>query len=168
MVAWMQPPVKLPAGKRMFYGKEIRMRLDGWCWASFFGRWVVGLIFLMAGWFKVFNMGAVEHARRLFVEGYADTWIPAWLLWPLGVSIPFVELIGGALVCVGLRVRESLIAFGGILVIVTYGHLLKDPFHDISGHIFTRLALVVLVLMIPRERDHGSLDYWFFYRKNEE
>jgi len=143
------------------------MRLDGWCWASFFGRWVLGLTFLMAGWYKVFTLTAVEHARRYFVEGYAETWIPALLLWTLGFLIPFVELIAGALVCVGFRVREALISMGAVLVIVTYGHLLKEPLFDIQGHIFTRLALVVLVLMIPRERDHGSLDYLVFHRKHE-
>ncbi len=143
------------------------MRLDGWCWASFFSRWVLGLTFLMAGWYKVFTMTAVEHARHYFVEGYAETWIPVWLLWTFGFLIPFVELIAGALVCVGFRVREALISMGAVLVIVTYGHLLKEPLFDIQGHIFTRLALMVLVLMIPRERDHGSLDYLVVHRKRE-
>lgn len=27
-------------------------RLDGWSWAIFFVRWVLGLIFFMAGWWK--------------------------------------------------------------------------------------------------------------------
>lgn len=143
------------------------MRLDGWCWASFFSRWVLGLTFLMAGWYKVFTMTATEHARQYFVGGYAETWIPIWLLWTLGFLIPFVELIAGALVCVGFRVREALISMGAVLVVVTYGHLLKEPLFDIQGHIFTRLALLVVVLMIPRERDHGSVDYLVFHRKRE-
>ena len=28
-----------------------RKRLDGWSWALFFVRWVLGLIFFMAGYF---------------------------------------------------------------------------------------------------------------------
>jgi uncharacterized membrane protein YphA (DoxX/SURF4 family) len=32
-------------------------RLDGWSWAIFFVRWVLGLIFFMAGWWKTFDLG---------------------------------------------------------------------------------------------------------------
>ena len=60
-------------------------------WAILFARLVLGLIFGMAGWGKIFQMGVVEHAHRYFVDPYAPTWIPSWLLWTLGLSIPFVE-----------------------------------------------------------------------------
>ena len=67
-------------------------------WALLFARLVLGLIFGMAGWGKVFTMTPAGHAHRFFVDRYADTWIPAWLLWALGLSIPFVELAAGWLV----------------------------------------------------------------------
>ena len=140
---------------------------DNWCWARFFARWVLGLIFLMSGWYKVFDLTAYEHASRFFVQGYADTWIPSWLLWALGFTIPFVELIAGALVCMGLRLRESLILLGGVLVIVAYGHLLKEPIYDITAHIFPRLTLLLFILMLPDNRDYASLDYWLHYRDRE-
>ena len=79
---------------------------QSYCWAAFVARWMLGLIFLMAGWFKVFEMGAVQHAQMLFVEGYQDSWIPVWLLWATGFVIPFVELLAGVLLLVGWRVRE--------------------------------------------------------------
>src|SRR5262245_52148733 len=94
-------------------------------WAILFARLVLGLIFGMAGWVKVFKIGAVAHAHRYFLDPYATTWIPTWLLWAFGVSIPFVELIAGWLVFAGLLVRPSLVALGCVLAIVTYGHLLK-------------------------------------------
>ncbi len=72
--------------------------------------------------------------------------------------IPFLELIAGGLLCLGFRVKESLAVLGSTLVIVTYGHLLKEPFFDISGHIFSLLVLVVFILMVPRERDGLSVD----------
>lgn len=127
-------------------------------WALFFGRWVVGLTFAMAGWWKVFALGPGEHARRFFVEGFAETWIPVALLQALGWSIPWLELVAGVLVCLGWRRREAYPALGGILVLVTYGHLLQEPLFDISGHIFTRLALLLFVLMVPANRDRWSLD----------
>ena len=138
--------------------------LDGWTWALFFARWVLGLTFFMAGWWKCFGMGPVEHARGYFVEGFAETWIPAFLLWGLGVAIPPLELIAGALVCLGFRLRESLVVLGAILVIVTYGHLLLEPLFSLQGHIFIRLALLLFVLAGPRERDLLSVDGWLAAR----
>jgi hypothetical protein len=45
----------------------------------------------------------------------------------VGVIIPLIELIAGALVILGLRVRDALVALGFVLVIVTFGHLLREP-----------------------------------------
>ena len=79
-------------------------------WAILFARSVLGLIFFMAGVWKVFGLGPMEHARQLFVEPYAKTFLPAWSLWATGYVVPFVELVAGALVLIGLRTREALIA----------------------------------------------------------
>src|SRR6266513_2469333 len=128
-------------------------------WAIVFARLVLGLIFFMAGVMKVFQMGPLEHARKYFLP-FSDTFLPVWLLWTVGVAIPFVELVAGALVIVGLRTRDALIALGVVLVIVTFGHLLHDPLFSFSGHVIPRLALLLFVLCLPREDDRFSLDYF--------
>ncbi|MFQ5748499.1 MAG: DoxX family membrane protein [Planctomycetota bacterium] len=129
-------------------------------WAALFARLVLGLTFFMAGWWKCFELGPVEHARRFFVAGFAESWIPAWLLWGLGVVVPAAELAGGALVLLGFRLREALVALGFLLALVTYGHLLQEPLFSLSAHIFPRLVLLLVVLVIPREADRFSLDAW--------
>lgn len=133
---------------------------DGWSWALLFARWVLGLTFFMAGWWKTFELGPVGHARRYFLDGFSDSWIPLWLLWALGVAIPVVELVAGGLVCLGWRRREALVALGVILVVVTYGHLLAEPLYSLQSHIFIRLALLLFVLAGPAERDRWSVDRW--------
>ena len=132
-------------------------------WAVLFARLVLGLIFFMAGFWKVFQLGPLEHARKYFLP-FADTFLPVWSLWFVGVTIPFVELLGGALLLIGLRVREALVALGGVLVIVTFGHLLRDPLFNFSGHVIPRLALLLFLLWCPREVDWLSLDF-FWARK---
>ena len=132
---------------------------SGWKWSIFTVRCVLGLIFFMAGWWKCFTLSPTEHARMFFLEGFADHWIPEWLLWPLGVSIPVVELVAGALVCLGLFRRWAYIALGAILVTVTYGHLLREPLFSTTGHIFPRLALLVFVWVAPMKHDVLSLDW---------
>ena len=126
-------------------------------WAILFARLVLGLIFFMAGVMKVFQLGSLEHARKYFLP-FSDTFLPIWSLWAVGVTIPFIELISGALVLLGLRTRDALIALGMVLVIVTFGHLLHDPLFDFSGHVIPRLALLLFVLCLPREDDRFSLD----------
>ena len=144
--------MRLPQVSRQIMGIE-RQR----SWALLFARLVLGLIFFMAGVWKVFQLGPLEHARKYFLP-FADTFLPIWSLWLAGVTIPVVELVAGALLLVGLRVREALIALGGVLVIVTFGHLLHDPLFNFSGHVIPRLALLLFLLWSPRELDRYSID----------
>jgi thiosulfate dehydrogenase (quinone) large subunit len=126
-------------------------------WALLFARLVLGLIFFMAGVWKVFQLGPLEHARKYFLP-FSDTFLPIWSLWLVGVTIPVVELLAGALLLLGLRVREALIALGGVLVIATFGHLLREPLFNFSGHVIPRLALLLFLLWCPREHDRYSVD----------
>src|ERR1700694_730057 len=127
-------------------------------WALLFARLVLGLIFFMAGAWKVFQLGPLQHARKYFLP-FADTFLPVWSLWFVGVIIPFIELIAGALVILGLRTREALVSLGFVLAIVTFGHLLKEPLYEFHTHVIPRLALLLFVLVLPREDDRFSVDY---------
>ena len=126
-------------------------------WAILFARAVVGLIFFMAGVWKVFSLTPVGHVRKWFLP-FQDTFLPTWSLWAVGFTIPFIEMIAGAMVIIGLRTRIALIALGVVLVIVTFGHLLHEPLYPFHEHVIPRLALVLLVLLIPESSDRFSLD----------
>jgi len=134
-------------------------------WALLFARVVLGLIFFMAGVYKVFQLGPLEHARKYFLP-YADTFLPVWSLWATGVAIPFIELIAGSLVILGLRTREALVSLGFVLAIVTFGHLLKEPLYEFHTHVIPRLALLLFILLLPREDDRFSTDYLLKRSKN--
>ena len=127
--------------------------------ALLFARLVLGLIFGMAGWGKVFILTPAGHAHKYFVDPYASTWIPVRLLWALGLSIPFVELFAGWLIFAGLFVRPALVALGFVLAIVTYGHLLKSYLYAFHEHVIPRLALLLFLLAMPRGQDVLSLDH---------
>ena len=136
-------------------------------WALLFTRLVLGFIFFMAGWWKVFELGPVEHARRLFIVPYADTFLPRWALWPVGTAIPIVELIAGGLVLVGLFRRVGYLALGAVLVIVTFGHLVKEALYPFHEHVIPRLGLLLIMLWNPLELDRFSLDEWIGSGKRE-
>ena len=133
-------------------------------WAIFFAREVLAFIFFMAGVYKVFHLGPLGHARKYFLP-FADTFLPVWSLWATGTVIPFVELVAGGLLLIGLRIREALIALGFVLVIVTFGHLLKEPLYPFHEHVIPRLALLLFVLLFPAADDQISVDAWLAKRR---
>ena len=126
-------------------------------WAILFARLVLGLIFFMAGFWKVFELTPAGHVRKYFLP-FQDTFLPTWSLWLMGFLIPFVELIAGGLVIIGLRTRIALIALGCVLVVVTFGHLLHAPLYALHEHVIPRLALLLFLLAMPEELDRFSLD----------
>ena len=134
-------------------------------WALLFARLVLGLIFFMAGVMKVFQLGPLEHARKYFLP-FTDTFLPVWSLWAVGATIPLIELIAGALIILGLRTRDGLVALGFVLVIVTFGHLLHDPLYNLTGHVIPRLALLLFVLCFPLEDDRFSVDHFLMRQKS--
>jgi hypothetical protein len=111
----------------------------------------------MAGVFKVFSLTPAGHVRKWFLP-FQDTFLPVWSLWIVGLVIPFVELIAGALLLVGWRVYSALLALGAVLVVVTFGHLLHDPVYPFHEHVVPRLALLLFLLVLPRDEDRFSLD----------
>jgi len=135
-------------------------------WAILVARVLVGLAFFIGGINKVFIMGAVEHARRLFIVPYSATWIghpplgSQWSLWALGTTIPYLELVFPALLIVGLWTRPALYVLGGILSLVTFGHLVANPMlmGIINGLILPRTIWLLVVLVLPREADMFSID----------
>ena len=128
--------------------------------ALFLDRAVLGLIFFMAGIYKVFSLGPAGHVRRFFLP-YQDTFLPTWSLWAVGLVIPFVELGAGALVLAGWRRTEAYVALGSVLVVVTFGHLIHEPLYAFHEHVIPRLFLLLLLLLMPPQADRFSIDELF-------
>ena len=142
----------------------MQRRLDLTAWAVLCARVILGLIFGMAGYWKTFVLTPAGHYHRYF-EPYVGTWIPVWLLWTLGVVIPFVEFAFGWLLLVGLWIEPSLVALGIVLMTVTYGHLLKEPLYSFTGHVIPRFALLAFVALLA-DRDRYSIDSWLRARRD--
>ena len=75
-----------------------------------------GIIVRDGGRSQVFVMTPQVHARKLFLEPYQHTWIPYFLLWSLGLGIPFVELIAGWLLVAGFLRRPIVMSLGFLLL----------------------------------------------------
>ncbi|MFK8011310.1 MAG: DoxX family membrane protein [Marinicellaceae bacterium] len=126
--------------------------------ASFFIRIALGLFVGMIGYHKVFVMGSLQHAEKFFIQGFKDSWIPEWLLWLLGYTIPYVELLCGAMLIVGVFVYFNALIIGVLLLIVAYGHLLQDAFYNPVSHWLPRFTLMVALLLLYDKKDKFSLE----------
>lgn len=120
-------------------------------------RLILGFIFLMQGFGKVFTWG-VENVYNMdfFYNTYKDI-LPDYVIKATAYYTSYIELIAGFLVVIGLKRDYALYLLASVLVIVTFGHGLIDPIWDLS-HVMYRTILVVALLLLPQEWDKFSMD----------
>lgn len=92
-----------------------------------FLRLSIGVLFFVAGLGKL--LGGLQHfAVDYIVHQFSDTWIPNIFLYPFGYLLPFVELIGGFFLIVGLFTRRTLVVMGVVLLLLEFGKgVQRDP-----------------------------------------
>ena len=122
-------------------------------------RLLLGLIFFLQGFGKVFTWG-VENVYQMdyFHETYKNL-LPDYITYPTAYYTSYVELIGGFLLVLGFKRDYALYALASVLVIVTFGHGLAEPIWDLS-HVMYRAILLIALLIIPKEWDRYSLDMY--------
>ncbi len=131
-------------------------------------RLILGLIFLMQGFGKVFTWGVEEVYRADYFYGTFKDLLPDFIIHSTAYYTSYVELIGGLLVVLGLKRDYALYALASVLVIVTFGHGLADPIWDLS-HVIFRLILLPAILIIPKEWDRFTLDNLILkFRRNTD
>lgn len=119
-------------------------------------RLLLGFIFFFQGFGKVFKFGLENVSQNFFLKSYGEL-LPDFLLIFTAYYTSLVELIGGLLLIIGLKRDITLYFLASVLVIVTFGHGLKDPIWDLS-HVMYRAILLAALLWLPKEYDLFSID----------
>ncbi|CAL2089814.1 DoxX family protein [Tenacibaculum sp. 190524A05c] len=120
-------------------------------------RVLLGLIFFFQGYGKVFKFGLDTVYKNFFQASYSEL-LPDFILLFSAYFTSLAELIAGFLLIIGLKRDYALFALALVLVIVTFGHGLKDPIWDLS-HVMYRTILLVSLLLLPKELDKFSVDF---------
>ncbi|WP_420388147.1 DoxX family membrane protein [Roseivirga sp.] len=123
--------------------------------ALFFIRTLLGIIFLMQGYGKVFNWGISNIYDNMF-KGYEEQ-LPKFMVQLTAYFTSYTELIGGLLLILGLFRNYTLYALAAVLLIVSFGHGLATPIWNLSDVLF-RSILLTGILLLPQEWDMWSLD----------
>lgn len=119
-------------------------------------RLLLGFIVFFQGFGKVFKFGLDAVYQNFFLKSYGDL-LPDFLLLFTSYYTSLIELIGGFLLIVGFKRDLTLYFLASVLVIVTFGHGLKDPIWDLS-HVMYRTILLISLLLLPKNLDIFSID----------
>ncbi len=126
-------------------------------------RLLLGFIFLMQGYGKVFHWG-IDNVYKNFFQGTYRELLPDFLIQFTAYYTSFVELIAGFLLIIGLKIDWALYALASVLIVVTFGHGLAEPIWDLS-HVMFRGILLLGILLLPKSWDRFSLDAFLANKK---
>ena len=122
----------------------------------FFTRALLGIIFLMQGYGKIFTF-TVPKLYDMFFKDFESTFLPKWLIWFTAYYTSYVEMICGLLLLVGLFRKYALYLLCIDLLMVSYGHGLMEPIWDLQ-HVTPRAILLIALLLAPQEWDQWNAD----------
>jgi uncharacterized membrane protein YphA (DoxX/SURF4 family) len=128
-------------------------------------RLILGFIFLMQGFGKVFTWGVEKVYNMDFFHETFKELLPDYITHFTAYYTSYVELIGGLLLVLGLKKNYALYALASVLVIVTFGHGLAEPIWDLS-HVMYRAMFLIALLLLPEEWDIYSIDHYIHKHKN--
>ena len=122
----------------------------------FFARALLGIIFLMQGYGKVFTIG-VSKVYEMFFKDFESTFLPKWLILSTAYYTSYVELIAGFFLIIGLFRKYGLFLLAIDLLVVSFGHGLMQPIWDLQ-HVIPRAILLTALLLLPDEWDEWNVD----------
>tara|TARA_R110000787_G_scaffold127817_4_gene239295 strand:+ start:8391 stop:8819 length:429 start_codon:yes stop_codon:yes gene_type:complete len=129
-------------------------------------RLILGFVFFFQGFGKVFKFGLDNVYQNFFQSSYSEL-LPDFLLLFSAYYTSLIELIGGLLLIIGFKRDLTLYFLASVLVIVTFGHGLKEPIWDLS-HVMFRTILLVSLLLLPKSLDIFSIDGFINHKSKKQ
>jgi uncharacterized membrane protein YphA (DoxX/SURF4 family) len=132
--------------------EEVKLRAAG----MFFIRTLLGIIFMMQGYGKIFTMSLPVVYDRFF-KVFENGVLPKWLIVSTTYYTSYVEFIGGFLLISGLFRKYAMFLLALDLLIVSFGHGLMEPIWDLS-HVIPRTILLAVLFFLPPSWDTWNVD----------
>lgn len=124
-----------------------------------FVRIVLGILFLFQAYDKIFVAGLKEFTLNV-TKGTERSGIPlAFVRFSTHLS-SYIELVGGALLILGLFLPWVYVILAINLTMVVLGFSFMQPLWDMK-HVFPRIALLVFLMCVPQEMDIYNLSALF-------
>jgi uncharacterized membrane protein YphA (DoxX/SURF4 family) len=117
----------------------------------FFIRILLGIIFFMQGYGKIFTIG-VSKVYAMFFKDFENTFLPKWLIIFTAYYTSYIEFIGGFLLIIGLLKKYVMYLLALDLLIVSFGHGLMESIWDLS-HLIPCAILLASLFLLPAAWD---------------
>ncbi len=122
-------------------------------------RVFAGILFFFQGYDKLFNI-KMPGVIDTFMGNAARHHVSRLMVSLLAYYTSVVEFVGGLFLVFGIFTNYTLFALGVDLILVCFAFSFLEPMWDMK-HVFPRLLLVFILLILPLEHDKLSLDYLF-------
>jgi len=119
-------------------------------------RTILGLLFLFQGYDKIFRVG-IGQVSNAVNSGLGNDNLSPGLVNTIVFISSWIELIAGGMLILGIFKNIAAIALCLNLIVVTAGFSFSKPIWD-EMHVFVRLSLLLLVMLLPTQWDQLSLD----------
>lgn len=119
--------------------------------APFFARALLGILFLMQGYDKIFNI-KIANVIETIKPAYGKLKLPGFVITLGAYFTSYVEFVCGLFLITGLLKYFSLYLLGIDLLIVSLGMSVMNPVWNMQ-HVFPRFALLLFLLIYPAEFD---------------
>ena len=124
---------------------------------ALFLRLGIGLLLFFAGLNKFLRDGGASGVAEGMLERFADTFLPNVLLVPYVYALPYVEIVVGALLIVGLFSRPSIIFACALLLSLAFG-LFVSQSNDTVPKVLNYLLIAAAALWFISRDNRYSLD----------
>jgi putative oxidoreductase len=128
--------------------------------AALLARVFLGCLFFFQGYDAVFKV-KIKNVVETFEDEFSKSRIPKSLIVFASWFTSYTELIGGALLILGLFQYAALCLLGINLLIAAIGFGINVPMWN-TRHVFPRLILILFLLIVPQSWNVASLDTLFF------
>lgn len=123
----------------------------------FMVRFILGSLFFFQAYDKLFRIGMHNTYEAIYPE-YLHRNVPKWFIKLSVWCSTYIEIMGGALLIVGLFKPLTIMFLGINLMMVTVGFsFLKGVWN--MEHVFPRLILLIILYFIPFHWDVFTLDH---------
>lgn len=133
-------------------------------YAALILRVFLGILFFAQGFDKVFKV-KIKGVVQTFEHPVITNRIPRWMLVLSAYFTSYVELICGFMLIIGFVKYYALYLLGIDLLVVGIAFCIIEPMWDMR-HVFPRMLLLLIALMIPYQWDVISVDwFWSLFKR---
>jgi thiosulfate dehydrogenase (quinone) large subunit len=116
-----------------------------------------GINFFLHGLTKI--LGDQEAFKNYILTKFSETLLPSFLIEPYAIAIPYIELLLGFLLIIGLFYYWSLLLSMLTMISLMIGMILIKDWSTVSMHLVYLIYLFLLGVNI--DNDKISIDYFF-------